>query len=98
MKAKEYFEKYFTDLDDISVDESNERIIKFMQDLKDETISICDMRHSRLNRSCEGALKDQNNKFNAVGNLIEKKYGRPLFKRNGFINFWHRRFEEEMNK
>ena len=92
MKAKEYFEKYFTELDGLSTEEVNEIVVAFINELSMEVVDICDMRHSRTNSSTEGALKEQNNKFNAVGNLIEKKYGRPLFKRNGFIQYWQEQF------
>ena len=98
MKAKEYFEKYFTDLDTISAEEVMERVLTFMKDMSLETIDICEARHSLTDSCVDGALKDQNNKFNAVGNLIEKKYGRPLLKRNSFIDYWNRRFKQEIKK
>ena len=95
MKATEYFNKYFTDLDTIPAEEVKERIWTFMKDLSEETVDICEKRHSFTGSCLEGALKDQNNKFNSVGNMIEKKYGRPLLKRNGFISFWNKLLEQE---
>ena len=94
MKAKEYFEKYFADLESPDVD-FVDITVKFISELSNETISICDARHSRSDSTVDGALKEQNQKFNSVANMIEKKYGRPYLKRNGFIEYWEKRFTAE---
>lgn len=91
MKAKEYFEKYFTDLESPGVD-FVDRVVKFISELSKETICICDARHSRSDSAVDGALKEQNQKFNSVANMIEKKYGRPYLKRNTFIEYWENQF------
>lgn len=95
MKAKEYFEKYFTDLDSISAEEIENRLRAFFKAMNAESRDICNMRHVKLDSGVLGVLREQTNKWNAVGRLIEKKYGVLLLKQDGFINYWNCRLNRE---
>lgn len=95
MKAKEYFEKYFTDLDSISAEEIYNRLRAFLKAMNEESRDIANMRHVKLDSGVLGVLREQSNKWNAVGRLIEKKYGAPLLKQDGFINYWNCRLNRE---
>lgn len=95
MKAKEYFEKYFADLESTDENPNNEifaeRALTFFKEMSNEVIDICDARGSRSDSACEGALKEQNQKFNAVANMVEKKFGHPFLKRNSFLDYWKKK-------
>lgn len=46
------------------------------------------MRNSRSNNTLLGALRDVNNKWNAIGRGLKKKTGLPILKENGFLIAW----------
>ena len=98
MKAKEYFEKYFADIEASDENPNNEvflrRAGKLVQDLTNEALELCDARHSHSNSTVDGVLKEQNQKFNSIANMIEKKYGHAYLKRNGLILYW----QDQLNK
>ena len=98
MKAKEYFEKYFNDLEKIEQSEFDNRIVNFFTDLTNEVKQLCKIRHSTSNSTVEGIMKEMDAKANAVNALIEKKHGKPLFKRNMFSQYWNIQFEKERQK
>ena len=90
MKAKEYFEKYFsTHIDEngaiIRPENLVQTISAFTSEMVDETIELCRSRHSGSVLCFEGALREMNQKFNAVADICEKKFGTPILKRNGFL-------------
>lgn len=63
-------------------------ITRIYLDLSDDVIKICKMRNSRSNDTLLGALRDVNNKWNAIGRGLEKKTGFPILKENGFLIAW----------
>ena len=66
----------------------NKIIIRIYMDLSDDVIEICKMRNSRSNNTFFGALRDINDKWNAIGRGFEKKIGVPILKENGFLITW----------
>lgn len=63
-------------------------IIRIYLDLSDDVIEICKMRNSRSNDTLFGALRDVNNKWNAIKRGFEKKIGLSILKENGFLIAW----------
>ena len=92
MKAKEYFEKYFADVESTDENPNNdlvvERGVALFKEMSAEVINILDTRHATRDSALEGALKEQNQKFNSVANMVEKKYGHPFLIRNSFLGYW----------
>ena len=87
MKAKEYFEKYEGDIikEAMSGDAkgdgpSAKMLIEFTKEMK----QIIEARHVRIDRGVIHVIREQNQKWNAVANLFEKKYGVSPIKRDGF--------------
>lgn len=63
-------------------------ITELYMDLSNDVTEICEMRHSRTNNTFFGALRDTNNKWNAIKRGFEKRIGFPIIKENGFVNAW----------
>lgn len=96
MKAKEYFEKYFSPIPDLTDPALvNKACVDLMVEMSGEIIKLCEGRHSSSNSAVEGAIKEMNQRFNAVRDMCEKKYGEPILKRNGLKNYWEKQFREE---
>lgn len=99
MKAKEYYEKYFSDdLTKIGQEEYEKRVLAFFKDLTNEALKLCETRKTNTNEGLMSALKEMDGRWNSVSNMIEKKYGIPLLKRNGVTYYWNKRFEEERER
>lgn len=66
----------------------NDIITKIYLDLCNDADEICEMRHSKTANTLLGALRDTNNKWNAIRRGFEKRIGLPIIKENGFVNVW----------
>ena len=94
-KAKEYFEKYFNDLESVSsAEEFDSLISRFISDLCQEVVDLCEVRKSGRDEVVMSAIKEQNDKWNSVARRIEDKYGRSLLKRNGFHTYVESQFKQ----
>lgn len=87
MKAKEYFSKYESNL------MSEEKNIRWTAagdlggELCNEALQLFKDRHAQRAGALAAIFKEQNQKFNAIVSMLEKKYGFSTLKRNGFIIF-----------
>lgn len=88
MKAKEYF-KIYEDriLDDAILNDSVEAAKSLLTDMWRELFDIVEKRNIKKNAALVGAIKEQNQKWNAVCNLFEETHGVSLLKRNAFGKF-----------
>lgn len=84
MKAKEYFEQYHEEIYNELVTGGTKNLTKLLVALLHETIDICEKRHVKFDRGAQAVAKEQNDKWNAIANLFEKKYGAVILKQNGF--------------
>ena len=95
MKAKEYVEEYANAIllfyKNGYLDEIDKIIKTIFISLSEDVEDICEMRHSTHNNALFGAIKQENDKWNAIRKGFEKKIGLPVLKRDGFVRFW---FEE----
>lgn len=94
MKAKEYYEKYEFSLhsnDDATI---NKGLSDMMLEMARESEKMIQGRHAKSNSALVGVLNEQNNKWNAVITLDEKKYGGSMIARNGFKAFWLHKMPE----
>lgn len=82
MKAIEYFEKYKSTTDDLSM-------YKMLGDFSAEANDIVVNRHCQTDEAFVAVLKEQNQKWNAVVNLFEKNCGVSPIIRNGFLKYWN---------
>ena len=102
MKAKEYFAKYEDIMgikEEIRVGSDEEKRGKLlMQDLIDEVDAIIALRHAETDGAIISILKEQNDKWNAICRISEKKYGGSLLLTNGFAHLWEKRIPELKGK
>lgn len=85
MKAKEYYTTYH---DGILSDDGNKTIANFMNALKDEAFAIIEQRKVRTTDGLAAVFMEQNQKYNAVMSLFQKKDGfQPLIP-DGFLIVW----------
>ena len=61
----------------------NDIITKIYMALCDDVEEICETRHSRSNDTFFGAIKEVNDKWNAIRRGFEKKIGLPALAKNG---------------
>lgn len=92
MKTKEYVDEYATTIllfyQNRNLDEIDKIIKKIFISLSEEVEDICKIRHSTHNNALFGAIKQENDKWNAIRRGFEKKIGLPVLKRDGFARFW----------
>ena len=92
MKAKEYFEKY----EDLLIHATNDQAYKdssfnVFMDFSKESTDVIESRKAKKNTAVIAVMKEQNDKWNSLCRLFEKKYGfSPLIK-DGFKTFWNRK-------
>lgn len=88
MKAKEYFEKYNEKIMEEAVspnaDHSNGPAAQMYYDFVGELKEIIKPRKVRYDRGALSSIRELNQKWNAVVNLFEQKYGISPIKRDGF--------------
>lgn len=93
MKAKEYFEKYFGDVDMTQPAQSFANYVQksgvaILDELIKEANEIVKKRRCKTDDAVEGVIREQNAKWNSIANMVEKKYKAPFFKRNGVKSYW----------
>lgn len=86
MKAKDYYEQYgeavlSESYHDDKCDELSKLVIAFMREMKE----IIDERRIKTDRGTVAVIKEQNEKWNALSAIFEKKHGVTPLKRNGFL-------------
>ena len=87
MKAVEYFVKYdlavYAEAHDPEIKPNGamwKLIVEFSQELKE----MAEKRHIQYDRAVLSLIREQNDKWNALVRLFEKKYGVSPIKRDGF--------------
>lgn len=88
MKAKEYF-KIYEDriLEDAVLNNSVEAAKDLLKDMWMELDDIVKKRNAKKIPAVIGAVKEQNQKWNAICNLFEEAHGVSPLKRNAFGKF-----------
>ena len=82
MKASDYFEKYkerITTQDGVS---------DLFIEMSKEVGEIAKERKALTDSASRAIVQEINQKWNALCRMFEKEYGRPVLKRNGFLDFW----------
>ena len=89
MKAIELYEKYKDQLDPKSSLATRQEAVKnILLDLSTEVSKICEERKVQRISAVIAVIREQNQKWNALCNILLKLYGTELLIRNGFKNFW----------
>ncbi len=84
MKAQEYFDKYFNEVDDI--EEISKNATTLFQDLIKEYSEILAKRNVKTFEGGVGIIRELNEKWNSVVSKVEKKHKEQIIRRNVIWN------------
>lgn len=94
MKAKEYFDNYGPMIMFTNEKESDKHLKGLLLDMNTEALELIKKRGAKKNEAAAAILKEQNDKWNAVGRLFKKTYGYDPLAEDGFKDFWINRQPE----
>lgn len=94
MKAKEYFKNYGPLIILTQGEESDKHLKGLLLDMNTETLEVLKARGVKKNEAAVAVLKEQNDKWNAIGRLFKKTYGYNPLAEDGFKDFWINRQPE----
>lgn len=94
MKAKEYFDNYGPMIMLTNEKESDKYLKGLLLDMNTEVLEIVEKRNAKKNEAAAAVLREQNEKWNAIGRLFKKVYGHSPLAEDGFKNFWIQRHPE----
>lgn len=88
MKAKEYYILVKEGIETGTATELKKAVDEMFLGMNREVQELQKKRNVQFDRGIFPIIKEMNDKWNAVVNLIEKDYGESPIVRNGFRNFW----------
>ncbi len=88
MKARDYYDKYSSDLLYDSKINSHVAIFDLFMEISDEVVDICKQRNVSSNDAVASVIKEINDKWNAICRLFVKFHGFSPLKEDGFINYY----------
>lgn len=88
MKAKEYYALVKEGIEAGTATALKGAVDEMFMGMNREVRELQEKRHIQFDRGIFPVLKEMNDKWNAVVNLIEKDYGYSPIIRDGFKNFW----------
>lgn len=88
MKAKEYYALVKEGIEAGTATALKGAVDEMFMGMNREVRELQEKRHIQFDRGISPVLKEMNDKWNAVVNLIEKDYGYSPIIRDGFKNFW----------
>lgn len=95
MKAVDYFNKYESRM--IKNDDDGLKAIgELLYEMVMEAKTLIDARNVKTTSGSVAVLKELNNKWNAICNLFEKKYGVSPIIRDGYQKYWLKEMPELM--
>lgn len=86
MKAQEYFEKYFANLDIDNLEQIEKTTKEIAREFASEFNQLLKQRKSEKVSVTVAIVKELNAKWNSVVAKVEKKFGFPVLKRNAIYN------------
>ena len=98
MKAKEYFDKYNENIyyETTNTGDTNS-VSMLLRDMLQELLDICKKRNVVLDSAAIAVAREQNDKWNAISRLFEKKYNVTILKKDGFTKWLNREMAKEQN-
>lgn len=96
MKALDYFNKYYERLDPLldSLDAAGATVKELFFEFSEEVKTLSNIRHSKDDQVTLAILREQNQKWNALFRLLEKRWGVSAIAENGFKLFWNHEMPE----
>lgn len=98
MKAKDYFAKYEQALASDNSDECSTAIAEMLNEMNSEVQNLLKVRHVKTDAGTFPIFKEMNQKWNAIVQLFEKKYGATPIVKDGFQLYWVRKMPQLMGK
>lgn len=93
MKAKEYYELIMAK-NPQTADEMANAVGDVVDGLNKEAKEIIKKRNIRRNDAVRAVIREQNNKWNAIAGLFEKKQGISPIRRNAYLDAWVKEIPE----
>ena len=93
MKAKEYYERIMAK-NPQTADEMANAVGDVVDSLNKEAKEIIKKRNIRRDDAVRAVIREQNNKWNAIVGLFEKKQGISPIRRNAFLDAWVKQMPE----
>ena len=93
MKAKEYYEQIMAK-NPQTADEMANAVGDVVDSLNKEAKEIIKKRNIRRDDAVRAVIREQNNKWNAIVGLFEKKQGISPIRRNAFLDAWVKQMPE----
>ena len=94
MKAKEYYAKYKDRIASVDYTESLQGVCDMNHELCMEAKELVAKRKVRTDGGAVAVLRELNDKYNAVCMMVERDYGAPIIKKDGFMCFWRQLIPE----
>lgn len=88
MKAKEYYSPIKDAIEAGTATALKNAVDNMFLGMSREVQELQEKRHVRIDRGIFPIIKEMNDKWNAVVNLIEKDYGESPVIRDGFKKYW----------
>lgn len=93
MKAKEYYESIIAK-NPQTADEMANAVGDVVIGLNREAAELFKKRNARRNDAVRAVIREQNNKWNAIVGLFEKKQGASPIRRNAYLDAWVKQIPE----
>lgn len=93
MKAKEYYESIIAK-NPQTADEMANAVGDVVIGLNREAAELFKKRNARRNDAVRAVIREQNNKWNAIVGLFEKKQGISPIRRNAYLDAWVKQIPE----
>lgn len=84
MKAQEYFDRYFADIENDRT--MSDAAADFYVAMLGEVNDRCNQKHIKSTDAMIGVVREINDKWNSVAQKLEKKYGQKVLHRNVIWN------------
>lgn len=93
MKAKEYYEQIMAK-NPQTADEMAIAVGDVVIGLNREAAELVKKRNAKRNDAVRAVIREQNNKWNAIVGLFEKKQGISPIRRNAYLDVWVKQIPE----
>lgn len=93
MKAKEYYEQIMAK-NPQTADEMANAVGEVVEGLHQETKDMIEQRKIKRDDALRAVIREQNNKWNAIVGLFEKKQGISPIRRNAYLDAWVKQIPE----
>lgn len=89
-RAREYYEKY----EDSIREDPEKAAVALLKEFSGEVKELCDKRHVKKDGAIYAILRELNQKWNALSNIVKKEQGASPIRVDGFRRFYEMKMSE----